>query len=759
VANNSTEDDILGIFVGFLGLTFILIALVTAFWLAIPVAAILCVYAGHRIYQNSDAVQERKAHELTHRLYSETKALAPQIPEKEDFATQVCDAMPVIASASLENVLIVASMEIYEFEGFERHGPNPPPTVCNSIEAARYRDYLAEYSRRAAVPHIADLAAETIIESFSVFLHRVPPMPEEDGPSFDIPFKDFTREYHADLVTALCTPFFNDDSQAAGLFDDLQLQILTNVHEASKIPYQPNNTDSPDLVWPSDYEGDDLVYRYLKDTPLLQIFDNSSVPFTIPDKPRFEHGWILAPQGTGKTQLIQFLVSCDLERVARDEASVVVMDSQGDLIDQISSLKEFAPGGPLHDKLVVIEPDIDYPLALNIFDMGKDRLDGYSARDREQLANSTIDLLTYVFDALLGEGGMMTTKQSTLYRYVIRLLMQMPEATLATFANILKIKKLEELKPYREHIEKLHAPARDFFETQFCDRQFSETKAQVAWRLSNMLENTVFERMFSFPKSKLDLFTELNSAKIILINTDRALLGEERTTVFGRFFIAMLLSAAQERATLQRSNRLPVFCYIDEAHDYISHDTKITRILDQARKMNISMMLAHQRTKQIAVPNVLDALATTSVKFASTDNTADAQMLAKSMNTKAEFISSQREQHFALHIRRQTETAISVKVPFFVLENREHMSPEERREVRDHMRDKYASKYQMENKGHGAEAQNNRKENNIENGPGSPEKRNMPPDQDALILTDDISEAQTETKHEQGDDPTAPAEW
>jgi hypothetical protein len=267
-----------------------------------------------------------------------------------------------------------------------------------------------------------------------------------------------------------------------------------------------------------------------------------------------------------------------------------------------------------------------------------------------------------------------------------------------------------------------------------------------------MLENTVFERMFSFPKSKLDLFTELNSAKIILINTDRALLGEERTAVFGRFFIAMLLSAAQERATLSHSNRLPVFCFIDEAHDYISHDTKITRILDQARKMNISMMLAHQRTKQIAAPNVLDALATTSVKFASTDNTGDAQMLARSMNTDAAFISTQRERHFALHVRRQTPSAISVKVPFFVLENREHMSSEEKLAVRNRMREKYAAKYDANNSPDDRGDRHN--EDRDSQAQNREEKATKP-------QADNAKDARAGSVDESkpGDDGTAPAEW
>ena len=89
MANKSFEEDVGAIFIGFVSLTLMLVAIVTAFWLAIPVAGILCIYAGYRMYQNSDAVQERKAHELTHRLYAETKALAPAIPEAKDFAGQV----------------------------------------------------------------------------------------------------------------------------------------------------------------------------------------------------------------------------------------------------------------------------------------------------------------------------------------------------------------------------------------------------------------------------------------------------------------------------------------------------------------------------------------------------------------------------------------------------------------------------------------------------------------------------------------------
>ena len=84
----------------------------------------------------------------------------------------------------------------------------------------------------------------------------------------------------------------------------------------------------------------------------------------------------------------------------RGERSIVVIDSQGDLIRRISQLKQFAPGEPLHDRIVLIEPtDVEWPVSLNLFDIGLERLNQYSKLDRERLTNSIIEL----YDFVLGE--------------------------------------------------------------------------------------------------------------------------------------------------------------------------------------------------------------------------------------------------------------------------------------------------------------------------------------------------------------------
>jgi hypothetical protein len=194
--------------------------------------------------------------------------------------------------------------------------------------------------------------------------------------------------------------------------------------------------------------------------------------------------------------------------------------------------------------------------------------------------------------------------------------------------------------------------------------------------------------MFSNPRSKLDLYTELQSSKVILINTDKDLLKDKRTEMFGRFFIAMLLQSAQERAALSRDRRLPVFCYIDECHDYIANDTNITTLLDQARKMNIGLILANQRCAQVS-PAVLDALNNVSIKMVRALSDSDAHALARNMHTSPEFLATQPERAFATSVRGVTQQALSLQVPFFQLEELPRMTQREEQLLRWDMRDRY----------------------------------------------------------------------
>ena len=492
-----------------------------------------------------------------------------------------------------------------------------------------------------------------------------------------------------EVVEAMLGPLFSDRVAEANLFPNTSERINRNIVSASGGDPADINGFTGVPILPSQskiFDPQELASTYLTDSPLWH-FLQQDVAFAIPTKTRFEHHHIVAGTGHGKTQTLQYLIGEDLNTVAKGGRSVVVIDSQGDLIKTISNLAEFGPDGPLHDRLVIIDPtDVEYPVSLNLFDVGMERLQGYAPLERERLTNSILELYDFVLGSLLDAG--MTQKQNVIFRYVTRLMLHIPNATIHTLRELLEEGGKEKFTPF---IAKLEGSAQHFFNSEFDDKEFKQTKRQVLRRLWGILENQTFERMFSHPKSKLDLFSELNAGKVILINTAKDLLKEQGTQVFGRFFIALITQAAQERATLVKKDRIPTIVYIDEAQEYF--DRNIETILAQARKYNVGLVLAHQYLGQLD-PKLQEAFgANTSIKFAGGVSTKDAKTLAPMLHTEPDVIEQQGKGRFASHIRGVTPNAVPLQFPFGVLENKPRLSKEEQHNLRDQMRTKYAVHY------------------------------------------------------------------
>ncbi|MEJ0019687.1 MAG: hypothetical protein WDN25_24665 [Acetobacteraceae bacterium] len=234
---------------------------------------------------------------------------------------------------------------------------------------------------------------------------------------------------------------------------------------------------------------------------------------------------------------------------------------------------------------------------------------------------------------------------------------------------------MDDLTPYKPVIERLPESSRMFFEREFTDRQFGETRTQVKRRLYGIIENQTFERMFSAPRNRIDLPTALNEGKIVLVNTAKDFL-KGNSSILGRYFIALTLQAALERAAIPEDRRRPAYLYIDEASEYF--DTNIDNLLIQARKYKLGIVVAHQYLDQIQGGLRSSFAANTSIKLAGGVSDRDAHAIAPDMRTTSGFILEQRralrETHFACYLRNLTASAISLTVPLGGLEREPQMT-------------------------------------------------------------------------------------
>src|SRR5947209_372405 len=80
---------------------------------------------------------------------------------------------------------------------------------------------------------------------------------------------------------------------------------------------------------------------------LISLFSERqkpSEPLSLPLAKRYEHTHIVGGSGHGKTQLLQHMIAThDLAEAAAGRRSLIVIDSQGDLIANILHLAEFSP--------------------------------------------------------------------------------------------------------------------------------------------------------------------------------------------------------------------------------------------------------------------------------------------------------------------------------------------------------------------------------------------------------------------------------
>ena len=100
----------------------------------------------------------------------------------------------------------------------------------------------------------------------------------------------------------------------------------------------------------------------------------------------------------------------------------------------------------------------------------------------------------------------------------------------------------------------------------------------------------------------------MQGRKIFLANLSQGQLGLDFSQLLGSLMISQLQMAAMRRASMPAEARVPFTLYVDEFQNYVSSEgSAFEKILSEARKYNLQLVLAHQFTSQIAA-SVLDAI-------------------------------------------------------------------------------------------------------------------------------------------------------
>ena len=515
--------------------------------------------------------------------------------------------------AELHAAFANVAATLYAQESFP--APPAPPDTSDPIALARYRDQLETWQSKAADKTSLDTFLTTYRDAYMALREHFPTNAFYNGRTIEA--SPFTVPLHVSMnaseAASIAGYFASDDLIRRHLFGALRSQIDDN------------------------YAA--LVQAGAKEAGFLDFFANTAlaafegvpIPVPLPDETRFAGMWVIAPQGMGKTTLLHDMIN---EDIAKD-ASIILMDSKGDLIEPYLNLNAISR------RRVVIGPD--NPIGINPLDIPREDI------------NKAVDNLEYLFSSLLD--FKLTAMQSMLLKAVLRALVTaFPSPTLATFQDIMS----DGPKKYVDYIKTLDPDLQNFFKNEWNTENIKARRQEVLQRLRLLLDNDLLRSMLTASSTTFRIGEAMDQGAVIIINNSRARLGNKGAEFFGRFFIAQVLAAAQQRSFRKERDKKPVYFYIDEAHTVIAQDERVTDILHECRSQKIGLILAHQETTQVS-EKVLSALQNCAIRFAHPDE--EARKLAGVMRIDAKTLQSMHRGQFAAYVRGLSKEGFVINVP------------------------------------------------------------------------------------------------
>lgn len=304
-------------------------------------------------------------------------------------------------------------------------------------------------------------------------------------------------------------------------------------------------------------------------------YHNAMSVFGIKKKDRRRHMYIIGKTGSGKSTLIANMVINDM----RNGEGCAVIDPHGDLTEVIL---DYVPSNRINDVIYLNPGDMGGTFAINPLEAGSQHKD---------LVSSGI---VAIFHKLYGDSW--GPRLEYILRNVILSLIEMPDATLLMVPRILTDARFR-----AKVVERLDDPVvKSFWVDEFermPDRNKADAIGPILNKVGQFLSSQTIRGIVGQPKSTVNLREAMDNRKIILFNLSQGKLGEDNAALLGAMTITKMQLAAMSRVDIAEDDRKDFYLYVDEFQNFAT--TSFIKILSEARKYRLDLILANQYTAQI----------------------------------------------------------------------------------------------------------------------------------------------------------------
>lgn len=306
------------------------------------------------------------------------------------------------------------------------------------------------------------------------------------------------------------------------------------------------------------------------------IYKNKDTIFGIRDIDRRRHIWVIGKTGTGKSTALENMAIDDMKK----DRGICYIDPHGDACEV---LLDYIPKRRINEVIYFNPADRDFPITIN-------PLEVRNKEEAELVVSGLMAIFTKVW------ANVWSARMEYILRNSFLTLAEVPNSTLADVLSLISD------SAYRSRIV---AKLEDQSLVHFWKNEFDkmppnlqkEAIAPIQNKVGQFVTSPMIRRVIGNPKSTISLEQVMNEGKILLANLSQGRLGEDNSALLGAMLITKLQLVAMRRVDIEEEKRKDFYLYVDEFQNFAT--TSFIKILSEARKYRLSIILANQYMAQI----------------------------------------------------------------------------------------------------------------------------------------------------------------